>query len=883
MNARRIALFLLPLLLAAPVRAAEFNDLFNRQATAGLDFDIGEATLVTPLALGYGGTGEPLAAPAADRILFYDFSAGEVTWLTVGSGLSLSGTTLTATGGGGGGAGTLSMIKGNGSQVGDADIETLDFSSDFGVSESPDTEINITLDSGITRDSEVNGYFSDPSTNGSFSASAWRTDLSLIPGTHVQTQDSDLTLWGAITPSSDVQSFNSAANYAAMRTAIGLTIGGTVQGYDADLDDLADGSLTGTKVAAATTSAQGAAELATNAETITGTDTGRVVTPAGFAAGFDSRIATSGAAEVADLRVIKGWKYWGGSLGDFDTANTANLQAWFDGDWGDNRLPLKFRGDIYAFNDTVLIPPMTGSPSLEGMGEHIWHATDQYGVGTYPATFTDGTFVASTGVYTCGSAQNLSGFGEGMWVYLRVDGSPSYAAIARIVSVNDGADTITVSTTPLKGTMSDMGAGTATIEVAYQRGGPVTIFQWTDASISKYMLRNFAYGGRIRSINGQGKHAANGISLVTDAATAWVTSTAYDVGDRVSRNSYTYICTTAGTSAAGPSGTGSGITDGTCVWSSYTYPYPDPTVLGGTHAEEDRCLGFMQIEATYQFGNGKHHFPDGINCTLFQVGVKCTDDETGSLSDETYEHNDQCHVGGRSAFYFCDIGFWNDQLQAFHWHFRHIDCGNCTYPLYYTGGGKLTVDTLDVQVGCKAALNIAGSNQDVGPGVFNLRYVSFDETSDADSQILIVDSQDGGAPDSAARTYVDSFHLTSTRANATDWDDNLPIATIVDSYGVHVFSQGDNCYDGMLHVEGGTSTVYPTIILQECGFEAGRHDVANVEKVFDEESEGWVQFVFEKCYEQHAGSGETNSGQLYADETIIGSFDGMGVFTPGTP
>lgn len=40
--------------------------------------------------------------PGSDLIPFWDDSAGKLTWLTVGSGLSLTGTTLTATGGGGG-------------------------------------------------------------------------------------------------------------------------------------------------------------------------------------------------------------------------------------------------------------------------------------------------------------------------------------------------------------------------------------------------------------------------------------------------------------------------------------------------------------------------------------------------------------------------------------------------------------------------------------------------------------------------------------------------------------------------------------------------------------------------------------------------------------
>lgn len=53
----------------------------------------------TPLA--NGGTGANLTDPNDDRILFWDDSAGAVTWLTAGTGLSISGTTITATGTGG--------------------------------------------------------------------------------------------------------------------------------------------------------------------------------------------------------------------------------------------------------------------------------------------------------------------------------------------------------------------------------------------------------------------------------------------------------------------------------------------------------------------------------------------------------------------------------------------------------------------------------------------------------------------------------------------------------------------------------------------------------------------------------------------------------------
>lgn len=57
----------------------------------------------TDVALGDGGTGASLTDPNADRIMFWDDSAGQVTWLTPGTNLSITGTTLDASGGAGGG------------------------------------------------------------------------------------------------------------------------------------------------------------------------------------------------------------------------------------------------------------------------------------------------------------------------------------------------------------------------------------------------------------------------------------------------------------------------------------------------------------------------------------------------------------------------------------------------------------------------------------------------------------------------------------------------------------------------------------------------------------------------------------------------------------
>lgn len=52
------------------------------------------------------------------------------------------------------------------------------------------------------------------------------------------------------------------------------------------------------------------------------------------------------------------------------------------------------------------------------------------------------------------------------------------------------------------------------------------------------------------------------------AATAWAASTAYSVGNVRYNSGAVYVCVTAGTSAGsgGPTGTGTGIVDGTCQW-----------------------------------------------------------------------------------------------------------------------------------------------------------------------------------------------------------------------------------------------------------------------------------------------------------------------------
>lgn len=64
----------------------------------------GSVTIGTSAADIFDASGSTITADDAgsDKLVFWDDSAGKLTYLTVGSGLTISGTEITATGGGGG-------------------------------------------------------------------------------------------------------------------------------------------------------------------------------------------------------------------------------------------------------------------------------------------------------------------------------------------------------------------------------------------------------------------------------------------------------------------------------------------------------------------------------------------------------------------------------------------------------------------------------------------------------------------------------------------------------------------------------------------------------------------------------------------------------------
>ena len=80
-------------------------------------------------------------------------------------------------------------------------------------------------------------------------------------------------------------------------------------------------------------------------------------------------------------------------------------------------------------------------------------------------------WVSSTGVYTFGNATDLSGVSAGMFAAVRVDGATTAALVGRITNVNDGADTVTISTTAKSGSLADQN-DTASIAIGGAWKGP---------------------------------------------------------------------------------------------------------------------------------------------------------------------------------------------------------------------------------------------------------------------------------------------------------------------------------------------------------------------------------------------------------------------------
>ncbi len=188
------------------------------------------------LPLANGGTGAALTDPNADRILFWDDSAGAMTFLTAGTGLSISGTTITATGSGGtvtsvGGTGTVNGITLTGTVTSSGSLTLGGTLSGVSLS----TQVTGTLpvaNGGTGQTSYTNGQLLIGNTSGNTLAKATLTAGSGISITNGAGSITIATTGGGgtVTSVSGTGTVNGITLTGTVTSSGNLTLGGTLSG-----------------------------------------------------------------------------------------------------------------------------------------------------------------------------------------------------------------------------------------------------------------------------------------------------------------------------------------------------------------------------------------------------------------------------------------------------------------------------------------------------------------------------------------------------------------------------------------------------------------------------------------------------------------------------
>ena len=235
----------------------------------------------TDVPLADGGTGASLTDPGADRIMFWDDSDGTVTWLSLGANLSITGTTLNASGGGSGGDDMEIVTASNPASpytptglIGNTRIDVTGL----------DHNITINLPTGSTFGSGKEWMIVYRITaSGGARTVAWGTGITAGLGAppYLTIASGDTAIF--VLRSTD--SFASAT-YEGDLDISKLPTATPASGDFLLFSDASNGNaLTRIGVLASDT-AMGLVELATAAETSTGTDAARAVTPDGLAGSY---------------------------------------------------------------------------------------------------------------------------------------------------------------------------------------------------------------------------------------------------------------------------------------------------------------------------------------------------------------------------------------------------------------------------------------------------------------------------------------------------------------------------------------------------------------------------------------------------------------------